>query len=123
MGIIMLGEASANTMSSEEYVQQLDEDLAATARLVLAVMREELPEATETVTEGMVLFSVEGEEVTGIVARDSAYELFVPQMAILDEFSSKLGKVEAGEDCIRFKRLADVSEAQLRRMIRNQSSI
>jgi uncharacterized protein YdhG (YjbR/CyaY superfamily) len=106
----------------EEYLAQLDEGLVETTRQVFEVMRAELPDADEMFEGGRALFLVNEKPVTGIAARGDAYELYVPQPEVNAEFASKLGKVEGGEDCIRFNKLGDVSEAQLRRMIRNQAS-
>jgi uncharacterized protein YdhG (YjbR/CyaY superfamily) len=106
----------------EEYLARLDEGMVETTRQVFEVMRAVLPDAEEAFDGGTALLVVNGKPVTGIAARDGAYEIYVPQPAINAEFSSKLGKVEGGKDCIRFTKLGDVSEAQLRRMIRNQAS-
>jgi len=105
----------------EEYLSHLPEGMVSTTRQVFEVMCAELPAAEERFEHGMALLAVNGKPVTGIAARADAYELYVPQPAVNDEFSSKLGKVEAGKDCIRFHKLGDVSEAQLRRMIRDQA--
>ncbi len=106
----------------EEYLAQLDEGTVETTRQVFEVMRAVLPDAEESFQDGMALLTVNGKQVTGVAARDGVYELYVPQPAVNTEFSSKLGKVEGGKDCIRFNKLGDVSEAQLRRMIRNQAA-
>jgi uncharacterized protein YdhG (YjbR/CyaY superfamily) len=103
--------------SFDEYLARVDPAMAETTSRVLALMRKRLPGATEVVKWGIALFCLDGKEVTGVAARKGFYSLYVARADVVEKYVPRLGDVEAGKGCIRFKSLDGVKLRELERML------
>ncbi|MHC5064344.1 MAG: DUF1801 domain-containing protein [Planctomycetota bacterium] len=107
--------------SFEEYLGKIDPDSVPTTRKVIQIMRKELKGADEDVRWGIAIFSRDGEDIAGISSRKGFYSLYVPQGEVRDKFLERLGKVDPGKGCVRFKRIEDIELPELRKMVRELS--
>lgn len=110
-----MANIQANTI--EEYLDQVDPDLVVGSRQMVTWIREALPGAEEAVAWGIAIFRRGSKDVTGVAARKGYYSLYVPHPDAVEQWTPRLGKVDAGKGCIRFKSLEDLDSAAYREML------
>lgn len=101
----------------DEYLDQIDPDMLATTQQIIGIIRDNLPGSEEVVRWGIALFRHRGKEIAGIAPRKGFYSLYVPQENIVQRYSARLGKVNPGRGCIRFRQLGDLNIDELNNLL------
>ena len=107
----------------EGYLKLVPSEKVDGARKMIELMREQLPDADEDVRWGIAIFSRNGRDIAGIAARKGYYCLYVPDAEVVEKYLPKLGRVKAGEGCIRFRNTKDVKRPALARMVRELATL
>lgn len=94
--------------TSEDYLAELQPDQLVTVQTITTLIQAKFPEAEAKMSWGMLVFWVNGKDIVGIAARKTAFTLYVPFSDVVDSYSPRLGKVNCGKGCVRFKNLADL---------------
>jgi uncharacterized protein YdhG (YjbR/CyaY superfamily) len=101
----------------EAYLATFAESDAEIGRELVGIMSEALPGAEERVQWGIAILSIDGKDVMGIAIRKGFFSLYVPNGTVASSFRSRLGKVDAGKGCIRFKKSGDLDRAAFRELV------
>ena len=108
---------NVQAQSFADYLSKIDPAMVETTCKVLDLMRKRLPGSAEVVKWGIALFTIDGKEVTGVAARKGFYSLYVAQSDVVEKYVPRLGEVESGKGCIRFRHLDALKVRELERMV------
>jgi hypothetical protein len=118
----------------QEYIERLDEPRRGDVRALHELIRRTVPELEPTMDFGMLGYGKyhyrypsgrEGDWVLVAVASNKNYiSLYVTAAAptggyLAETYQEQLPKASIGKSCIRFKRLGDVDQAVLERLLRS----
>lgn len=92
----------------DEFVAALEGEAREVAEAVRALVRRAVPDATEGMEYGMPYYRLAGADLAGFAVQKRHFALYVCDAALVDGYRDRLGPVDCGKGCIRFKRLADL---------------
>jgi uncharacterized protein YdhG (YjbR/CyaY superfamily) len=120
----MKGQLKASTPA--EYIAQLEEPRKSDVAALDQMIRKAAPELEPFIHIGMLGYGRkhykyesgrEGDScVVGLASNASYISLYVGEIA--DRFKEALPKAKIGRACVRFKRLSDLDQTALKKMIR-----
>jgi hypothetical protein len=128
----MQGKSDAAT--PEEYIGRLDEPRRGEIRALHELIRRTVPELEPTMDFGMLGYGKyhyrypsgrEGDwQLVGVASNKNYISLYVTAVApdggyLAEAYQEQLPKASIGKSCIRFKRLGDVDQEVLERLLRN----
>ena len=128
----MQGKSDAAT--HEEYIEGLDEPRRGEIRALHELIRRTVPELEPTMDFGMLGYGKyhyryasgrEGDwQLVGVASNKNYISLYVTAAApdggyLAESYKEQLPKASIGKSCIRFKRLGDVDQEVLERLLRN----
>ncbi|HUQ69165.1 MAG TPA: DUF1801 domain-containing protein [Planctomycetaceae bacterium] len=86
-----------------EYLAELPEDRRKAITKLGAMIRQAAPQVTESMNYGMLCYSL-GEPVCHLASQKQYLSLYADP-DVLAEYKPKLGKLNCGKSCLRFKSL------------------
>ena len=128
----MQGKSDAAT--HDEYIERLDEPRRGEIRALHELIRRTVPELEPTMDFGMLGYGKyhyryasgrEGDwQLVGVASNKNYISLYVTAAApdggyLAESYKEQLPKASIGKSCIRFKRLGDVDQEVLERLLRN----
>jgi hypothetical protein len=128
----MQGKSDAAT--HDEYIERLDEPRRGEIRALHELIRRTVPELEPTMDFGMLGYGKyhyryasgrEGDwQLVGVASNKNYISLYVTAAApdggyLAESYKEQLRKASIGKSCIRFKRLSDVDQEVLERLLRN----
>ena len=128
----MQGRSDAAT--HDEYIERLDEPRRGEIRALHELIRRTVPELEPTMDFGMLGYGKyhyryasgrEGDwQLVGVASNKNYISLYVTAAApdggyLAESYKEQLPKASIGKSCIRFKRLGDVDQEVLERLLRN----
>jgi uncharacterized protein YdhG (YjbR/CyaY superfamily) len=116
-------QSKATTVAA--YLAELPEDRREALATLHALIRKALPGAVESIQYGMPSYAL-GEAGVGMAAQKHYLALYVCDGELVDRYRPRLGKLNCGKGCIRFKSLddlpLDVIEDLLREMVQRRQA-
>ena len=127
----MQGKSDAAT--HEEYIERLDEPRRGEIRALHELIRRTAPQLEPTMEFGMLGYGRyhyrypsgrEGDwQLVGVASNKNYISLYVTAAApgggyLAERYQDQLPKASIGKSCIRFKRLGDVDQEVLERLLR-----
>ena len=108
---------SPRATTLEEYLQGLPPEKVAPFQELRARTAAGLPGWVESMDYGMPVFR-RGAETIGLAAQKNYFSLyFCDPEGFLDAFRERLGKLDCGKGCVRFRRITDLSPDLLAEML------
>ena len=99
---------TSNATTVAKYLAELPVERRAALKKVRAMVRKELAGVKETMEYGMPSYHWKGYPVVGFASQAHYMSLYVCDTAVLDEYKKKLGKLDCGKCCIRFRKIEDL---------------
>ncbi len=107
------------------YLKSLPEDRRKALARIRAVVRRVIPQVTERMFYGMPCCFWRGQPVFAFASQVQYMSLYVDPV-VMKEFKPRLGKLNCGKCCIRFRKLEDlpmdVAEGMVRRAVQRVRS-
>ena len=103
--------------SVDEYLAAIDPERRRDVEALLALVREELPGARETMHYKMPTFETEG-PLVAVGAQKRHLALYVCEAPALERHRARFAHLDVGKGCIRFEALADLPLGHVRAMLR-----
>lgn len=91
----------------KEYLDELPEDRRKALSKVRALIRKTAPEAVEVMQYGMIGYN-QGPVLFGLGSQKWYMALYVCDTKAVDAHRQRLGKLNCGKGCIRFRQLQDL---------------
>jgi uncharacterized protein YdhG (YjbR/CyaY superfamily) len=98
-------QSKATTVDA--YLAELPADRRDALSRLRALIKKHAPGATEAMAHGMPAYSV-GELLFGLASQKQYLALYVCETDVVVAHRARLGKLDCGKSCIRFKKLADL---------------
>jgi uncharacterized protein YdhG (YjbR/CyaY superfamily) len=132
----MRGKSDAAT--HEEYIERLDEPRRGEIRALHELIRRTVPQLEPTMDFGMLGYGKyhyryasgrEGDwQLVGVASNKNYISLYVTAEApdggyLAESYKEQLPKASIGKSCIRFKRLGDVDQEVLERLLHNVAKV
>jgi hypothetical protein len=132
----MRGKSDAAT--HEEYIERLDEPRRGEIRALHELIRRTVPQLEPTMDFGMLGYGKyhyryasgrEGDwQLVGVASNRNYISLYVTAEApdggyLAESYKEQLPKASIGKSCIRFKRLGDVDQEVLERLLHNVAKV
>jgi uncharacterized protein YdhG (YjbR/CyaY superfamily) len=132
----MQGKSDAAT--HEEYIERLDEPRRGEIRALHELIRRTVPQLEPTMDFGMLGYGKyhyryasgrEGDwQLVGVASNRNYISLYVTAEApdggyLAESYKEQLPKASIGKSCIRFKRLGDVDQEVLERLLHNVAEV
>ena len=132
----MQGKSDAAT--HEEYIERLAEPRRGEIRALHELIRRTAPQLEPTMEFGMLGYGKyhyhyasgrEGDwQLVGVASNKNYISLYVTAAApdggyLAETYKDQLPKASIGKSCIRFKRLGDVDQGVLERLVRNVAEV
>jgi len=92
--------------SAKEYLAELPEDRRAALTKIRALVRKTAPAAKEGIQYGMIAYTI-GELLCGLASQKQYMAVYCCS-EVVDKHRSRLGKLNCGKGCIRFRKLEDL---------------
>lgn len=89
------------------YLKELPDDARRALSKLRALIRKIAPEAKESMKFGMPSYELSG-DYCAFARQKHNLALYVCDVALVEGFKKKLGKVSCGKSCIRFKKVEDL---------------
>jgi uncharacterized protein YdhG (YjbR/CyaY superfamily) len=89
------------------YLDELPADRREAIETVRGLIRAAVPEAVEDMQYGMPCYSM-GPLLFSLASQKGYMALYVTDATVVDAHRDRLGKLNCGKGCIRFKKLADL---------------
>ncbi len=93
--------------TAKDYLDELPDDRRNALSKLRTLIRKAAPAATEGMEYGMITYSM-GELLFGLAAQKGYMAIYVCDTAVVDVHRQRLGKLNCGKGCIRFKKLDDL---------------
>jgi uncharacterized protein YdhG (YjbR/CyaY superfamily) len=90
-----------------EYLAQLPPDRRAALSKLRDLVRKTVPEAVEGMQYGMAAYTL-GEVLCGLGSQKNHMAFYVCDVEIVDRYRDRLGAIDCGKSCVRFRRLEDL---------------
>ena len=103
----------SSAQSVEAYLAELPPERRAALQTLRELIRETLPAAAETMRYGMAAYERDGAVICGLASQRRHMALYVCDGPIA-RHKARLGKLDCGKGCIRFKRLDQLPMAVIR---------
>jgi uncharacterized protein YdhG (YjbR/CyaY superfamily) len=91
----------------KDYLDELPEDRRKALSKLRTLIRKTAPAAAEGMQYGMINYMM-GNMLCGLASQKGYMALYVCDTAVVDAHRSRLGKLNCGKGCIRFKSLDDL---------------
>ncbi len=95
---------TSNAVTVSEYLAELPPERRAALEKLRALITRIAPEATEGMKYGLPCFG----ELCAFASQKNYMALYVCEGEIVDAHRARLGKLDVGKGCIRFKRIEDL---------------
>jgi uncharacterized protein YdhG (YjbR/CyaY superfamily) len=117
-----LPDVARNSMSDvsnlvEEYLEQLEPQRRAALTKVRALIREEVPEAAETMKYRMPTYEY-GKGILCAFASQKQYMSLYMETEAVEDHKAELQSLDVGKSCIRFRNLGQLPVETVRTMLR-----
>jgi len=99
---------NSNAKTVAEYLAALPDDRRNALKKVRTLVRKELAGVKEEMTYGMPSYFWKGYPVVAFASQAHYMSLYVCDTAVLQEYRKKLGKLDCGVGCIRFRKIEDL---------------
>jgi uncharacterized protein YdhG (YjbR/CyaY superfamily) len=101
----------------DAYLADQPDEMRAALERMRAVIRAELPEATETISYGMPTFKYHGRGVVAIAAWKSHCALYPMSYAVMDAHKDELAKYDVSKGTVRFSPSTSFDDELLRKIV------
>ena len=95
--------------SVEAYLMEQPEASRKALRTVRGLIRKAAPKAKEAMGSGMATYSTRDAMLFALAAQKNYLALYVCDTPLVAKHRARLGAVDCGKSCIRFKRLEDLN--------------
>jgi len=113
-------QSKATTVA--QYIRELPADRQRAIKKLRAVVKKAAPRAKEGMQYGMPAYMVGDEPLCAFASQKHYLALYVCPADVLDEFRPRLGKLDCGKGCIRFRKPEDlpldVADEMLRKVLK-----
>lgn len=99
---------SAEKGSIDDFLASVDPERSDDTKKIIQVIRNQYPQAKESVKWGMAMFEINGTFVTGVSATKD-FNIFIPHSGLVKKYLSRLGKVSHERSSFRFTKLEDLN--------------
>jgi uncharacterized protein YdhG (YjbR/CyaY superfamily) len=90
------------------YLKGLPTERRAALSKLRAVIRKTVPEAKEQVSSGLPVYMLNGEMVIAFAAQKNYMAFYCCELDILKTYEKRLGKLDCGKSCVRFRKAEDL---------------
>ena len=109
--------------SPQDYIEQIDEPRRADIEALDALIREEVPNVEPHIEYGMLVY----DPVAALASQKQYISVYVTCETetgyLAEQYRDRLPKADIGKSCVRFKRLSDVDQDQLRALVREAATL
>jgi uncharacterized protein YdhG (YjbR/CyaY superfamily) len=112
---------SSDTATVDEYISELEGDRKEAVIRLRTILKGSVPGLEETMSHGMPYYT-KGDDFYAIAAQKHYISLYVSDMELLKRYSRRLGKVNLGKSCVRFRRLENIDLNVVGRMLTEMDS-
>jgi uncharacterized protein YdhG (YjbR/CyaY superfamily) len=91
----------------DEYLSRLDPETRASLSTVRALIRQVVPEATESMEYRMPTYEFRGNPLCAFAARKQYMSLYI-HTRLIPRYRAQLKDLSVGKECIRFRRLEEL---------------
>lgn len=91
-----------------QYLKALPETARESLSTLRDMIREAVPDARETMVSGLPAYMLGDRMVAGLAAQKRYLALYVGDHPLLAKYRDRLGNVDRGKGCIRFKHIDDL---------------
>ena len=99
-------QSSATTV--DEYLAELPDDRRSAIEALRALIKKVAPDAVEVMRYGMPGYELGGVILASLASQKRYLALYVCDAGVVDAHRERLGKLDCGKGCIRFRKLADL---------------
>lgn len=99
-------KSSAATVDT--YLAELPADRREALAILRKRIREHVPDATETMEYGMASYQLGGSMLFALASQKAHMGLYVCETDVVEAHRHRLGKLDCGKGCIRFKKIANL---------------
>jgi uncharacterized protein YdhG (YjbR/CyaY superfamily) len=101
----------------DDYLEELAPERKAALAAVRKLIREAAPDARESMQYGMAAFELNG-LLCGLSSQKNHMALYVCEPEVVDEQRARLGKLDCGKGCIRFRKLEELPLDAIRDIVK-----
>ncbi len=98
----------SQAVNVDRYLEELPAERRQAIAALRQMIRAEAPEARETMQYGLPTYTLRGEPLYALASQKNYLALYVSQTDLVADYQARLGKIDCGKSCIRFKRLEDL---------------
>ena len=99
-------KSAAATVS--QYLEGLPDDRRAALATVRALIRKTEPKLAEAMQHGMPTYSMDGTMLFALASQKQHMAFYVMDKPVVEKHRARLGKLDIGRGCIRFRKLEDL---------------
>jgi len=112
-------KSSAKTVAA--YLQELPDDRREAVARLRDWIKEAAPDAEESMKHGMPYYELNG-PLFAVASQKHHISLYVTETDLVAEFKPRLGRVNLGKSCVRFRRMEDLSWEAVEELVRAAAS-
>ena len=90
------------------YIKEVPAEKQATLKLLRQAIRKAAPSAKEGMVHGVPTYSVNGEVLFAFAAQKQYHAFHCCEVDVKKTFKERLGKVDCGKSCVRYRKPEDV---------------
>lgn len=106
----------------EAYLRGLTTERRAALAAVRSLIRDVVPEATESMRYRMPTYEFKGNPLCAFAARKQYMTLYI-HTRLLDKYAHELHGVDRGKECLRFRRLDELPLDTVRRILHEAARV
>lgn len=104
-------------LTVDDYLAAVEEPRRATLKALRAIIRDTVPQATESISHTMPAYDYQG-MLCAFAAQKHYLSFYLLNGAVVDEHRHLLQGLNVGKGCIRFKDFSKLPEATIRTLLR-----
>jgi uncharacterized protein YdhG (YjbR/CyaY superfamily) len=112
---------SSQAATVSEYIDELEGERREAVIRLRQVLKGAIPDLEETMSHGMPYYT-KGDAYYAIASQRHYLSLYVSDMELLASYRDRLGKVNLGKSCVRFRRLENIDLTVVRDMLQEMDS-
>ncbi len=112
---------SSHAATVDEYIDELEGERREAVIRLRQVLKGAIPDLRETMSHGMPYYT-KGDDYYAIASQKHYLSLYVSDMELLTRYRGRLGKVNLGKSCVRFRRLENIDLNVVRDMLQEMDS-
>jgi uncharacterized protein YdhG (YjbR/CyaY superfamily) len=99
---------SSKAATVAAYMKELPAERRAALAKLRALLRKGAPKAKEDMAYGMPTYTLDGELLFAFAAQKNNYALYCCYTGVLQKHKKRLGKLDCGKSCVRFRKPEDL---------------